>query len=99
MTAYRSGKGRCGEESVFAVTVFRSLGIPARQVYAPLWSHCDDNHAWVEVYVNGEWRFLGACEPEPILDHGWFVRAASRAMLIHTRAFSDYIGPGLKRKL
>lgn len=98
MTAYRSGKGRCGEESVFAVTVFRSLGIPARQVYAPLWSHCDDNHAWVEVYVNGEWKFLGACEPEPILDHGWFVRAASRAMLIHTRAFSDYIGPGLKKE-
>lgn len=99
MTAYRSGKGRCGEESVFAVAVLRSLGIPARQVYAPLWSHCDDNHAWVEVYVNGEWRFLGACEPEPILDHGWFVRAASRAMLIHTRAFSDYIGSGLKKEV
>lgn len=99
MTAYRSGKGRCGEESVFAVTVFRSLGIPARQVYAPLWSHCDDNHAWVEVYVNGVWKFLGACEPEPILNCGWFVRAASRAMLIHTRAFSDYIGAGLKQEL
>ncbi len=99
MTAYRSGKGRCGEESVFAVTVLRSLGIPARQVYAPLWSHCDDNHAWVEVYVNGAWKFMGACEPEPILNYGWFVRAASRAMLIHTRTFSDYIGSGLKQEV
>lgn len=53
MTVYRSGKGRCGEESTFAVTAFRSAGIPARQVYTPRWAHCDDNHAWVEVWLNG----------------------------------------------
>ena len=35
MTVYRSGSGRCGEESTFAVTALRSVGIPARQVYAP----------------------------------------------------------------
>ncbi len=96
MTAYRSGKGRCGEESAFAVTVLRSLGIPARQIYAPFWSHCDDNHAWVEVYVDGDWHFLGACEPEPVLDRGWFLSASSRAILIHTRTFSDFIREGMK---
>lgn len=32
MTMYRSGKGRCGEESTFAVTAYRSVGIAARQV-------------------------------------------------------------------
>lgn len=90
MTFYRSGTGRCGEESTFAVTVFRSVGIPARQVYTPRWAHCDDNHAWVEVYVDGAWHFLGACEPEEVLDKGWFTNASSRAMLVHTQTFSDY---------
>lgn len=90
MTLYRSGKGRCGEESTFAVTAFRSVGIPARQVYTPRWAHCDDNHAWVEVYAEGKWQFLGACEPEEILNKGWFTNASSRALLIHTRTFSDY---------
>ncbi len=89
LTAYRSGTGRCGEESVFLVTALRSVGIPARQVYCPLWAHCDDNHAWVEAYAGGRWRFLGACEPEPILDRGWFTGAAARAPLVHYRTFFD----------
>lgn len=84
-TVYQSALGRCGEESVYAVTVYRSLGIPARQVYVPLWSHCDDNHAWVEVWCDGEWKFLGACEPEEILNRGWFTAATSRAMQVQSR--------------
>ena len=99
MTVYRSGSGRCGEESTFAVTALRSVGIPARQVYAPWWSHCDDNHAWVEVYIEGAWHFLGACEPEPILDKGWFTNASSRAMLIHTRTFTGASGDEDLREL
>lgn len=90
MAAYYSGYGRCGEESVFGVTALRSIGIPARQVYVPWWSHCDDNHAWVEAYVDGKWRYLGACESEPVLDRGWFTAAASRAPLVHSRTFFDY---------
>lgn len=86
-TMYGTATGRCGEESTFAVTVLRSLGIPARQIYAPLWTHCDDNHAWVEVWCDGVWRFLGACEPEERLDYGWFIGPASRAMLLHSRWF------------
>lgn len=81
MTAWRCGRGRCGEESTFAVSALRSVGIPARQIYAPWWAHCDDNHAWVEAYADGGWHFLGACEPEPILDRGWFSSASSRAMM------------------
>ena len=79
--------GRCGEESVLAVAALRSVGIPARQVYCPRWSHCDDNHAWVEVWIHGTWRYLGACEPEPVLDRGWFTAAASRAMLVDTKCW------------
>ncbi|MCI8419352.1 MAG: transglutaminase domain-containing protein, partial [Oscillospiraceae bacterium] len=85
--ACQSGYGRCGEESAFGVNAFRSVGIPARQIYTPRWAHCDDNHAWVEVWCDGGWHFLGACEPEEVLDKGWFTNASSRAMLIHSRCF------------
>ncbi|MCI8720795.1 MAG: hypothetical protein HFF74_06500 [Oscillospiraceae bacterium] len=93
LTVFRCGSGRCGEESAFLVSALRSVGIPARQVYAPRWSHCDDNHAWVEVLCGDVWRFLGACEPEPGLDRGWFITAASRAMLVHSRIFGQGTSP------
>ncbi len=94
MTVYKSARGRCGEESTFTVSVLRSMGIPARQVYAPRWSHCDDNHAWVEAWCKGTWHFLGACEPEEVLDKGWFLHASSRAMLIHSRWYGDLLLAG-----
>lgn len=87
LTVFRSGSGRCGEESGFLVAALRSVGIPARQVYVPRWAHCDDNHAWVEALCGGQWRFLGSCEPEPVLDRGWFNTPASRAMLVVSRIF------------
>lgn len=89
----RTATGRCGEQSTFAVAALRAMGIPARQVYTPRWAHTDDNHAWVEAWADGKWYFLGACEPEPVLNLGWFNAPASRAMLMHTRAFGDYNGP------
>lgn len=89
----RTATGRCGEQSTFAVAALRAMGIPARQVYTPRWAHTDDNHAWVEAWADGKWYFLGACEPEPVLNLGWFNAPASRAMLMHTRAFGNYNGP------
>lgn len=85
--------GRCGEESTFLVAALRTVGIPARQVYTPRWAHSDDNHAWVEVWVDGKWYFLGACEPSPELNMGWFAVPSTRTMLVHTRAFGAYYGP------
>ena len=93
MATIKTSWGRCGEESTLLVTALRTVGIPARQVYTPRWAHCDDNHAWVEAWVDGQWHFLGACEPEPVLDLGWFNEPASRALLLHTRVFGDYDGP------
>lgn len=93
LTVFRSGSGRCGEESAFLVSALRSVGIPARQVYAPRWAHCADNHAWVEALCDGVWHFLGACEPEPVLDRGWFNTAASRAILVHSRLFGTGSSP------
>ena len=89
----KSAIGRCGEESTFAVAALRSVGIPARQVYTPRWAHTDDNHAWVEAWADGEWYFLGACEPEPVLNLGWFNQPASRGLLMHTKVFGKYDGP------
>lgn len=87
LTVLKSSYGRCGEESTLLVTALRSVGIPARQVYTPRWAHCDDNHAWVEVWCDGEWHYLGACEIEPVLNKGWFDNASGRAMLMNTRAY------------
>lgn len=93
LATMRTAYGRCGEESTFTVAALRSVGIPARQVYTPRWAHTDNNHAWVEAWVDGEWMFLGACEPEPVLNLGWFNVPASRSMLMHTKVFGRYMGP------
>ena len=93
LQSVKTARGRCGEESTFTVAALRAVGIPARQVYTPRWVHTDDNHAWVEAWADGKWYFLGACEPEPVLNLGWFNAPASRAMLMHTRFFGDYNGP------
>lgn len=93
LATLRTAYGRCGEESTFAVAALRSVGIPARQVYTPRWAHTDDNHAWVEAWADGKWYFLGACEPEPVLNLGWFNAPASRGMLMHTKVFGRYNGP------
>ena len=93
LATMRTAYGRCGEESTFLVAALRSVCIPARQVYTPRWAHTDDNHAWVEAWANGRWYFLGACEPEPVLNLGWFNESASRGMLMHTKVAGDYDGP------
>lgn len=93
LASVKTAYGRCGEESTFTTAALRAVGIPARQVYTPRWAHTDDNHAWVEAWVDGKWYFLGACEPEPVLNLGWFNEPASRGMLMHTKVFGKYNGP------
>ena len=93
LASVKTAYGRCGEESTFAVAALRSVGIPARQVYTPRWAHTDDNHAWVEAWADGQWYFIGACEPEPVLNLGWFNAPASRGMLMPTKVFGRYNGP------
>ncbi len=93
MASLKNALGRCGEESTFCVAALRSVGIPARQVYTPRWAHTESNHAWVEAWADGQWYFIGACEPEPVLNLGWFNAPASRAMLTHTKVFGKYDGP------
>ena len=53
----------------------------------------------MEVYCDGAWHFLGACEPEEVLNKGWFTNAASRAMLIHSRCFGEISGEEIISKV
>lgn len=92
MSTILSARGRCGEESTLTVSALRTAGIPARQVYTPRWAHQDDNHAWVEIWMDGKWYYMGACEPEQIFDRGWFTEFARRTMLVHTKSFGAAYG-------
>lgn len=92
LSTVKTAYGRCGEESTFTVAALRSVGIPARQVYTPRWAHTDDNHAWVEAWIDGTWYFMGACEPAPKLNMGWFAFPATRAIMMHTNVFGKYSG-------
>lgn len=42
--------------------------------------------------MNGRWQYLGACEPEPVLNMGWFDAPVLRAMMVYTKAFGKYMG-------
>jgi len=99
LTTIRSGFGRCEEEMILVIAAMRSIGIPARSCSTPYWAHCDNNHAWVEVWTNGKWHYLGGCEPKKTLNDAWFTRSAGRAILVVSTAFGDYYGdePVLKR--
>jgi hypothetical protein len=81
-----SAGGGCVELSTFTVASLRTAGIPARLAYG------DFFHAWVEVWIDGKWYYLGACEPEPVLDRAWFTEDARRAMWINTESFGAKYG-------
>ena len=87
LSTIRTSWGRCGEESTLTVAALRAVAIPARQVYTPRWAHVDDNHAWVEAWVDGKWHYMGACEPEPMLNMAWFREPVRRAMMVHTKVY------------
>lgn len=91
LTIMKRAFGRCGEESTFLVSALRSVALPARQIYTPRWAASDDNHAWVEVWTGDKWEYLGACEPEAILNKGWFSAPARRGMIMQTRLHTGFV--------
>ncbi|MBM3324385.1 MAG: transglutaminase domain-containing protein [Calditrichaeota bacterium] len=82
LTTISCGFGRCGEETILLVAALRSVGVAARMAYVPYWAQCDNNHAWVEVKVGDRWKYLGACEPEGMLDRAWFDEPVLRAPIL-----------------
>jgi len=92
LTTIRKGLGRCEEEMILTICALRAVNIPARQCYTPYWAHCDNNHAWVEVWADGKWHHIGGCEPSPTLNNAWFTQAGQRAMLVISTAYGKYLG-------
>jgi len=77
----RRGFGRCEEMAILCIKALRTVSIPARKVYSPWWPFTNSNHAWVEVWVNGEWHYIGGGEPTD-LENAWFFIPAKRAAIV-----------------
>lgn len=84
LTTLSCGFGRCGELMILAIDAMRSVGIPARGVWVPYWSAQDNNHAWIEVYTEDGWKYMGAAEPATRLNKAWFDKAVQRAGIVLT---------------
>ncbi len=50
-----SGWGRCEELVILYADACRAVGIPVREAYTPYWTAGDGNHAWPEVWIDGQW--------------------------------------------
>jgi len=77
-----SGYGRCEEMMIVHIAACRSVGIPAREAWTPYWTTCDNNHAWTELWIDGDWHYTGACEPRDALDDAWFSDRVGGAALV-----------------
>ncbi|MFA4986193.1 MAG: transglutaminase domain-containing protein [Candidatus Brocadiia bacterium] len=89
LTTIARGWGRCEEEMILYISAARSLCIPARQAYTPSWQFSNSNHAWVEVWTDGGWKYLGACEPDVRLNSAWFSGSVQRAAIIISSAYGE----------
>ncbi|MFA5794551.1 MAG: transglutaminase domain-containing protein [Candidatus Brocadiia bacterium] len=85
LSTLKSGYGRCEEMMIIYMSAARSVGIPCRSSWTPYWAICDNNHAWAEVWVDGNWKPIGGCEPGT----PWFEHPAKRAAAV----YSVKIGP------
>ena len=90
LTTLKRGLARCGEETILTVCALRAAGLPARSCATPYWTFTDNNHAWVEVWADGGWRYLGGCEPDRCLDRAWFTDAARRAGFVRSVAYGQF---------
>jgi hypothetical protein len=50
-----SGWGRCEELVILYADACRAIGIPVREAYTPYWTAGDGNHAWPEIWIDGQW--------------------------------------------
>jgi len=82
----KSNIGRCGEMQVLFISACRAVGIPARPAWTPWWAHTDNNHAWTEVFVNGNWYYTGSAEPAYHLNSTWFTGSVNKALLVLARS-------------
>lgn len=72
------GRASCTGLSLLLVAACRSVGVPARLAGVEDWGDGSGNHAWVEIWAEGGWSFIGAAEPTP-LNATWFAERTQRA--------------------
>lgn len=84
LTTLSCGFGRCGELMILAIDAMRSVGIPARGVWVPWFSARENNHAWIEVYTENGWKYMGGAEPAVRLNQAWFDKPVQRAGIVLT---------------
>jgi len=97
LTTLQRELGRCEEGVILYVSAARAVGIPARACYTPYWAVNDNNHAWVEVWADGRWWYLGGGELGKELNHAWFSGPAGRAGIVISVAFGDVAEGGSER--
>ncbi len=90
LTTMKRGLGRCEEEMILTVCAMRAAGIPARTCSTPYWTFTDDNHAWVEVWVNGGWYYAESCDDRRCLNDSWFSGSASRAGFVDSEGYGEF---------
>lgn len=73
--------GRCGEYTTMFCMMCRSVGIPARYVELPIWSHMLDNHAWAEVWTDALPRNSLKGGFQPVNAYGTWAPATKEGVL------------------
>ncbi len=90
LTTIARGLGRCEEEMILTICAMRAAGIPARACSTPYWTFTDDNHAWVEVWVDGGWYYAESCDDRRCLNDAWFSHAASRTGMVRSVGYGEF---------
>ena len=88
LVTLKSGFGRCEELMMVQVCAMRSVGIPARNAFCPWWAHCDNNHAWTEVYCSdGAWHMADSGAIVGFSGTSWVTPTAKGAPIVCSMCF------------
>ncbi|MBN1221638.1 MAG: O-antigen ligase family protein [Candidatus Aminicenantes bacterium] len=71
------GSVSCAESALMLVNACRAVGIPARMIFIPYWTHSAGGHVWLEVYDKEQWHYMSSFDPSRF-DETWFAEYASK---------------------
>lgn len=79
-------KGKDEDRALLFVRAARAMGVPARIVTTPWWTHRKGGGEWCEVFTGkGGWRFLEPGKPKDKLGEASFAKDARRAAVVLSR--------------
>jgi len=79
---HKSIIGRCEEMQILLVAAARTVGLPSRPASVPWWAHIDNNHAWTEIFLDGEWHYTGDMDMAYFPDQTWFSGLVDKTVMI-----------------